>query len=312
MHKFLRWFVIVGLGGLLAQASFAAGIAMITDASGRIEAEQDGAVLGVLAELEGGAKLRLGAGAVALKINAAHYLLGDANDALINLWHHLVHYPNATYLRTRVIEATYGHTEDGYTGARNLFNGYRAEGMLTKEPEYEVDFELMRGARFDLAGLMLYLLAHGYNGLWRENRSGEYNVPFGGYHQRRFKYPSQEEIVAVSELLRGRSTFFSTDFEVLIDLAPPGSVIYADPPYVGTFDDYTAGGFSNDDQRRLGAALERAARRGAHVFASNAYHPLIHEIYAWASIEDVSERWSVGSKGERRGKTPCVLIRSRA
>ncbi|HNQ56266.1 MAG TPA: hypothetical protein PKH27_01945 [Candidatus Desulfobacillus denitrificans] len=65
MHKFLRWFVIVGLGGLLAQAGFAAGIAMITDASGRIEAEQDGAALGVLAELEGGAKLRLGAGAVA-------------------------------------------------------------------------------------------------------------------------------------------------------------------------------------------------------------------------------------------------------
>lgn len=64
MHKFSR-FVVAGLAGLLAQAVFAAGVAMITDASGKIEAEQDGAALGVLTELEGGAKLRMAQGAVA-------------------------------------------------------------------------------------------------------------------------------------------------------------------------------------------------------------------------------------------------------
>ena len=64
MCKYLR-FVIAGLGSLVAPAAFATGIAMITDASGHIEAEQGGAALGVLAELEGGARLRLGPGAAA-------------------------------------------------------------------------------------------------------------------------------------------------------------------------------------------------------------------------------------------------------
>lgn len=254
----------------------------------------------------------LGAGAVALAVEADRYLLGDANDALINLWRHIVYFPRALYFTTRALDHDYPHSQVGYDGACNLFNGLRMEGHLVRDPENEFEADLMRYAQMQLAGAMLYLLAHGYNGLWRENKSGKFNVPFGGDHQRRFRYPSEEGLIAVSARLRGKTTFFPTDFEVLIDEAPPGSVIYADPPYVGTFDQYTKEGFNDDMQRRLATALERAARRGVHVFASNAYHPLIHEIYSsWADVVDVNERWSVGSKGERRGKKACVLIRSR-
>ncbi|PWB43674.1 MAG: hypothetical protein C3F19_02595 [Rhodocyclales bacterium] len=81
-------FVIAGLGGLIAPAVLAAGVAMITDANGRIEAEQDGSVLGVLAELEGGARLRLAQGATATVLylasgeeyrlkGAGRYQIGD-------------------------------------------------------------------------------------------------------------------------------------------------------------------------------------------------------------------------------------------
>ena len=61
-------------------------------------------------------------------------------------------------------------------------------------------------------------------------------------------------------------------------------------------------------QRRLAAALHRAAMRGVEIYASNSYHPLVHELYSWAEIADVNERWSVGATGARRGKAPCVLI----
>lgn len=254
----------------------------------------------------------LGAGAVALNIDAEHYLLGDANDALINLWQQVVAFPQAVYTRTRAIENAYQHTEEGYNAARAMLNGLRREGVMGV-PAQDIDALLMRDERLNLAALVLYLLAHGYNGLWRENASGEYNVPFGGSHQTRFKYPSNEQLLALSQFFRGRATFFPTDFEEAIELAPTGAVIYADPPYVGTFDQYTAAKFPEEAQRRLATVLERAARRGAHVFASNAYHPLIHEIYGeWADIVDVKERWSIGSKGTRRGKASCVLIRSRA
>lgn len=254
----------------------------------------------------------LGAGAVALAVDAERYLLGDANDALINLWYHAVNFPELVYLSTRVIERDYAHTEEGYAGARNLFNALREEGHLTKEPEHEADRDLMRMARVTMSALVLYLLAHGYNGLWRENKSGSYNVPFGGHHQRNFRYPTEDQLHALSAHLRGKTTFFPTDFEVLIREAPKGAVIYADPPYVGTFDQYTKDAFPEEAQRRLAEELHQAARRGVHVIASNAYHPLIHEIYgSWADIHDVDERWSVGSTGERRGKKACVLIRSR-
>jgi DNA adenine methylase len=252
----------------------------------------------------------LGAGAVALAVEAEWYMLGDANDALVNLWRHIVDFPELTYLMTRQIEHEYTHSEEGYAGARNLFNALRAEGNLVRGPEYEADRDLMRYARLQLAALMLYLLAHGYNGLWRENGSGEYNVPFGGHHQRRFRYPSEEDILAVSRKLRGKVTFFPADFEELINTAPEGSVIYGDPPYVETFNQYTKERFPEETHRRLADALHRAADCGVHVFASNSDHPLVHEIYGWAKIEDVAERWSVGSKGERRGKKPCLLIRS--
>jgi len=87
MLNFVR-FAIAGLAGLVAPAVFAAGIAMITDATGRIEAEPDGSVLGVLAELEGGAKLRMAPGATATVLylasgeefrlkGAGRYQIGD-------------------------------------------------------------------------------------------------------------------------------------------------------------------------------------------------------------------------------------------
>jgi DNA adenine methylase len=254
----------------------------------------------------------LGAGAVALAVDAERYLLGDANDALMNLWHHAVYFPELVYLQARVIEQEYGHSEEGYSGARNLLNALRGEGHLVNDPETEADRDLSRMARSQLAALALYLLAHGYNGLWRENKSGEFNVPFGGAHQSRFRYPTEAQLHGVSTRFRDKATFFPTDFEVLIREAPKGAVLYADPPYVGTFDQYTKEAFPEAAQRRLAFKLEQAANRGVHVFASNAYHPLVHEIYgSWADIFDVNERWSVGATGERRGKKACVLIRSR-
>lgn len=233
----------------------------------------------------------LGAGAVVLQVEAEHYMLGDVNDALVQLWQEVVSGPELFDLRVKDLERSFPHSEEAYNRARQLFNEQRA-----------------RGERSGLGALVLYLITHNFNGLWRENQEGKYNTPYCGAQKTRFRYPPLERFIEVSRRMRGRSTFFPCDFEETIDAAPADSVIYADPPYVDTFDQYTREGFSTDDQRRLAEALHRAARRGARVFASNTYHPLVHEIYSWATIENVSEKWIVG--GKSKGKRPCVLIRS--
>lgn len=233
----------------------------------------------------------LGAGAVALQVEAERYLLGDVNDALLQLWREVVVSPDLLQLHVKQLEQQYPHAEETYNAARELFNARRAQGDRT-----------------GLGAFVLYFLAHNYNGLWRENKEGRYNTPYGGSQKTRFKYPTLERLREVSARLRGRTTFFPCDFEETVDAAPRGAVLYADPPYVDTFDQYSRDGFGEADQRRLAAALYRAHQRGVKVFASNTYHPLVHEIYAWATIEDVAEKWIVG--GKAKGKRPCVLIRS--
>lgn len=93
MHKMMR-FLLAGLAGLLAPSVFAAGVAMITDASGRIETDPEGIAIGVLAELEGGARLRLAQGAMATVLylasgeefrlkGAGRYQIGDKAPAAL-------------------------------------------------------------------------------------------------------------------------------------------------------------------------------------------------------------------------------------
>ena len=255
----------------------------------------------------------LGAGAVALQIQAERYLLGDANDALINVWRCAVNTPNSLFLRIRQTENRYQHTEAGYSEVQKTLNAFRRDKIFSAvngniADLSEMDRGILSGYPTEMASWVLYLIAHGYNGMWRENKSGEQNIPFGGHHQMRFKFLSMEKLRELSKLLRGKATFFATDFEEVIDEAPSGAILYADPPYIDKFDGYTKEGFPESMQRRLAAALHRAAMRGVEIYASNSYHPLVHELYSWAKIADVNERWSVGATGARRGKAPCVLI----
>lgn len=169
------------------------------------------------------------------------------------------------------------------------------------------------------AARLMYLNRLGFNGLYRENRSGGFNVPYGdaGYRASvvgrssrdaiESLFPNREKIQRVSDALAG-ALIGQADFEEAVDAAGAGDLVYADPPYDGTFESYASGGFGEGDQERLAAALARAASRGATVIAHNSLTTRIEVLYQGWTILKVAEKRSIAANGEKRGRAPSVVM----
>ncbi len=132
------------------------------------------------------------------------------------------------------------------------------------------------------AARFLWLNRAGYNGLYRENRSGRFNVPVGRYA--RLSMPSADRFQAVSQLLRGVE-LWSGGFEAVLDAAGAHDHVYCDPPYVplsetACFTGYFAAPFGFLEQKELALRARRAALCGARVVLSNHDLPVVrNELY---------------------------------
>jgi DNA adenine methylase len=155
-----------------------------------------------------------------------------------------------------------------------------------------------RAARF------LYLNKACFNGLHRKNRAGRFNVPIG---RGTLRVPGAHELYDAACQMR-RWQLRCESFEHAIGRASRGDVIYADPPYDGTFTKYTdARGFGQWQQVQLSGVLHAAWKRGVTVVSTNADTPLIRELYAWASYEPITETRRIAANGNR-ADAPCLLI----
>jgi DNA adenine methylase len=182
---------------------------------------------------------------------------------------------------------------------------------------------LMREYTPALAAMLIYLNRTGFNGLFRLNRRGEFNVPAG-----RYVNPSICDVAhlrSVANALRQRGVSIELgSFEQSIANAGQGDFVYCDPPYeplsrTSSFASYTALGFTADDQRRLQRAVVAAAHRGAHVVVSNSSAPLIVALYtssearaAGLLLHRVPARRSINSRAEMRGPVDEVVVTNAA
>jgi DNA adenine methylase len=181
----------------------------------------------------------------------------------------------------------------------------------SKEFYYKVRAErpteqLERAARF------LYLNKTCFNGLWRVNSKGEFNVPIGSYKDPKIVEP--EVLAHWSRILDG-VTLFNGDFESHVDFASEGDFIYADPPYLprsktANFEGYTQDGFGLKDHERLAAALTRAGTRGVKFIASQGDGPVVRSLYKAFEIISVSVTHAIAAKKDSRVKVGEVLIRN--
>lgn len=162
------------------------------------------------------------------------------------------------------------------------------------------------------AARTIFLNRTGYNGLYRVNRRGGFNVPFGRYSNPRLCDPANLRACALA--LRGVD-IRCREFDDAVKGARRQDFVYFDPPYVpvsttSNFTNYVAGPFGWPEQERLAKVFARLAQRGVLVMLSNSDTPAVRDLYRGYRIERVAATRSVNSNPERRGKVGEVVVRS--
>lgn len=239
----------------------------------------------------------VGAGAMALAVmNSIPKILSDVNGTLMDMWRCLQKAPATLIGEVARVEHDYPDTNEGYLKARSEMNSI----ILIHRPMW-----------IRRAALFLYLNARSFNGLWRTNSTGFFNVPFGKY-----KNPSSIDEMEAKRLggFLKNCELVTCDFKETLSrlygvYKGTKVAVFLDSPYDESFDGYAAGGFSEADQRALAKWFFYLVERGAKVWATNRDTPLIRELYVNARLESVDEMHVVGATGERRGKRSCLLIR---
>ncbi len=165
------------------------------------------------------------------------------------------------------------------------------------------------------AARTIYLNKTGYNGLYRVNRAGRFNVPFGRYTNPGFRSPdSVDNLRACSRALRG-AKLAVRDFAQVVRHARKGDFVYFDPPYVplsetSAFTSYAAGGFGPAEQERLAEIVGELSDRGVLVMLSNSDAPPVRALYAKYRIDVVTASRSINSRATGRGKVREVVVRN--
>lgn len=154
--------------------------------------------------------------------------------------------------------------------------------------------------RYEAAARFIWLNRTCYGGLYRENKSGEFNVPYGGGSRTPELLFKANILRKTSKILKQDAKIIHSDFEKIIDMAQEGDVVYCDPTYTnvqrGQFDRYGSNIFSWDDQIRLAYSAEKAWNRGVSVIVSNGFFNDLIPLYPKAYRLPQKKIKAIGNK----------------
>lgn len=230
----------------------------------------------------------VGGGAVFFNLRPTKAILIDTNQELINFYKVV-----KDNLELLLVESRCHKNDEEY------YYRIRALDVSTLN-------NIQRASRF------LYLNKTAYNGLWRENRKGQHNAPFGWYQNPRIV--DEQNLRKVNTLLQ-RAELNQEDFSFVLNVAKPDRFIYMDPPYhplsiTSNFTSYTANSFNEGDQRRLADVFSELDHLGCRVMLSNSDTPLILELYKRYNICKVTARRAINCQAEGRGLINELVIRN--
>ncbi len=227
----------------------------------------------------------LGGGAVFFSVAPLRGTVNDVNPRLINFYRVVRDHPGELIEEAEKLH----YDRDIYYSLRDRFNS----GGLSPVED---------------ASLLLYLNKTGYNGLYRVNSRGEFNVPFGTYRDPTIA--PRDDIHAASEALR-RVEVRNEDFSYLLDAAREGDLVYLDPPYeplsrTSSFNTYSPTGFPWEEQVRLGETLRELDARGVLLVLSNS-EPT-RKLYEDFNVTTVRSNRSINTKTSRRGPINEIIV----
>lgn len=164
------------------------------------------------------------------------------------------------------------------------------------------------------AARIIYLNRTCFNGLFRVNASGEFNVPFGNYANPNIV--NEPVLRAISFYFNNSEIVFNAvDYAEILKNLPDNAFVYLDPPYdpvsvTANFTSYTKDGFSRDEQIRLRKCCDELNERGIKFMLSNSATDFIYDQYSKYNIEIISAKRLVGADASKRGRIQEVIVRN--
>ena len=230
----------------------------------------------------------IGGGAMFFALNPNDAVIADSNPELINMYKQVADNVDAviSYLQK-------------YENTQEMF--YRVRALEWEElPEAEA------------AARTIYLNKTCFNGLYRVNKKGQFNVPFGKYKAP--KFCDVEALYTASEALQKSNIVCGDYLSVLKEFARPGDFIFLDPPYLpiseyADFKRYTKEQFYEEDHVELAKEVFRLQELGCYVILTNSNHPLVHELYKPFNIEVIQTKRYISCSGSnRKGEDVIVTV----
>jgi DNA adenine methylase len=231
----------------------------------------------------------LGGGAIFFHLLPGHAVLFDINPELVNV----------------------------YYCVRNCLDELIQLLQVHRDRHCQEYYYFLRGCNYssdvERAARMIYLNKTCFNGLYRENSRGQFNVPMG-----RYKNPGifDPELLYAAAIALQSADITVAPFERILEFASTSQdFVYFDPPYhpisaTSNFTAYNRFAFKPDDQIRLRDTVVELARRGVQVMVSNSDCPFIRDLYQEFNLHPILAARSINSNGQRRGKITELVITS--
>lgn len=226
-----------------------------------------------------------------------HAFVSDVSFPLINCYNVVKH---------NLQDLVSALKSDRYANDRTAFDANKARyNVLKHASEQELT---LCGGHVELAALFLYLNKTGYNGMYRENKKGLYNIPFG--RQQNPTICNEEALSNLHVLLNSKRVALNVgDFRSAeLSAFSPGDLVYLDPPYHNTFASYTKDAFTEDDQRALRNFVNELTRKQCLVIVSNSNTDFIRDLYSGFTMIEVTTKRVINSKAELRKDAVSELI----
>ena len=251
-----------------------------------------------------------GGGALFFDLEPENGTINDTNTRLVNFYKQVRDRPDELIGMCRSFKGPESEPDparnfsDTDRKGEEISNYYYQQRELFNNRPYGDDFD-----ELEEAALLLYLNRTCYNGLYRENSNGGFNVPIGRYSDP--DWVRETEVRKASRVLQN-TEIFNEDFEYIREEAEGGDLVYFDPPYepmspTAYFTDYSAEGFDKDDQKRLLNLTEELDDRGVYVILSNS--GVMYEMYDKAGfrVEVEGATRAINSDAENRDEVEEVI-----
>ena len=237
----------------------------------------------------------LGGGAMLFYIQPEVAYINDINSGLMNVYNIIKYYPEALIAKL----SGYENTAEFYSRIRGLDRDFERFTALSA---------VKQAARF------IYLNKTCFNGLYRENKQGQFNVSYGKYKNPNFV--NAAGIRSMSQYFNAANIIFtSVDFSLVLNNLPSGTFVYLDPPYdpiseTANFTSYTRYGFTKEDHIRLRECCDALTARGIKFMLSNSDTHFIRSLYAGYDITEVFAKRFINCNGNGRGAVKELIIRN--